>query len=380
MQTFSQTTRIRCGAPRGVTLLEILIVMTIMLMITAATLPVVIPAISNRRMREASRLVSTFISGARSRAIETGRPVGVMFERFNGLPLAYTISYVEMPPTYSGDTLPTKVTLNASPLPSQITGVVPSGSLTPGLVRYGDRIRLDFKGPLYAISSQASGNPNVGQPAPDPGGAGGNWFLQDTTSGTPAMNIPPSYGSGVTPGGVAFQIFRQPVRSSATPLQLPEGTLVDLMNSGLGTSGVFPTTVVDPVNWPMTPPVPFNPAIIFSPMGRVDYVTSSAGAFVRPTAPLFLLIGRRELMGDLLKYPTDASGYPCDYNLGPDSRDPPSVAANAHLLNFWVTVSPQTGHVAVAENAYNLGQYDGGAGCVAAARTFAQSGQPTGGR
>src|SRR4051794_27315626 len=111
MQTDRATFRTHQLVSRGVTLLEILIVLTIMLMITGATLPVMLPALQNRRMREGSRLVSTFISGARSRAIEAGRPVGVMFERLNGLPMAAQVSYVEIPPPYNGDSLNSTLSL-----------------------------------------------------------------------------------------------------------------------------------------------------------------------------------------------------------------------------------------------------------------------------
>ena len=86
----------------GVTLLELLVVILILLMITAAAIPLIAPALDNRRMREASRLASTFISGARSRAIQTGRETGVQLLRFNGNPYATTLAYVEVPPPYGG--------------------------------------------------------------------------------------------------------------------------------------------------------------------------------------------------------------------------------------------------------------------------------------
>ena len=105
---FSQSRTIRTRPPSGVTLIELLIVITILLMVTAAAIPLMIPALQNRRGREAARLVSSFISAARSRAIETGRPVGVMLERYNGLPFAMSLSYVEVPPTYAGDTVNSK--------------------------------------------------------------------------------------------------------------------------------------------------------------------------------------------------------------------------------------------------------------------------------
>ena len=42
---------------RGITLLELLVVMLILLMITAAAIPIVAPAMRNRQMRESTRMI-----------------------------------------------------------------------------------------------------------------------------------------------------------------------------------------------------------------------------------------------------------------------------------------------------------------------------------
>ncbi len=91
-------------------------VIIIIVTITAATIPAVLPALANRRVREASRIVNVFIAGARSRAMQTGRPVGVMFERFAGLPDgAMTLSYCEVPPPYAGDFTDSRATVSKQP-------------------------------------------------------------------------------------------------------------------------------------------------------------------------------------------------------------------------------------------------------------------------
>ena len=338
---------------RGVTLLELLIVMTIMLMVTAAAIPVVMPALQNRRMREASRLTSSFISGARARAIETGRPFGVMLERFNGLPMAMQLSYVEVPAPYAGDTLSSKVTVFGG----AISGLLPSSDiLWKNVIRYGDQVRLDYKGPLYTLSSVASGTcPLLGAVIPGPPPAT-SWFLQNSAGG-PAGNLPTAYGAGVP-----FQIFRQPVRSSVAPLQLPEGTVIDLMNSGVA-GNVFATSNMMP--WSMTPPVTFNPVVVFSPNGSIAWVTQGAsGALARPLGPIFLLVGRRELMADVSRSGTAENMF--------DSAAKPE---NLYLSNFWVTLGYQTGQVTVAENGTTTSCTD-----VSGARKFALGGQGAGGR
>ncbi len=361
--------------PRGVTLLELLIVMTIMLMVTAAAIPVMMPALTNRRMREASRLTSSFISGARARAIETGRPAGVMLERFNGLPMAMQLSYVEVPAPYAGDTLDAKVPVTNG----EITGI--SGSGWMNSIRYGDSVKLNYKGPIYTLASvQTTSTPNpdplAGTVVTAPSGTS-HWYLlipslepfTDTNANgvwdntptpepftdlnsngvcdilTLATNLPPAFTTGVP-----FQIIRQPVRSSATPLQLPEGTVIDLVQSGMTTS-FFPVTL--------------NPVILFSANGSVERVTRNAtGVMMPPSGPIFLLTGRRDLMADV----TTSGG---DENLW----DPKAVPENAYLSNFWVTIAHQTGQVSVAENARTTSFTD-----ITAARVFAQTPQSAGGR
>jgi prepilin-type N-terminal cleavage/methylation domain-containing protein len=338
---------------RGVTLLELLIVMTIMLMITAAAIPVILPATQNRRMREAARLTSSYISGARSRAIESGRPVGVMIERFNGLPYALNLSYCEVPPPYAGDTLSSRITVAAG----GITGFVPSSDiLWQNVVRVGDLVQLDYKGPLYVIAPFSGLTPGATLTSANLPTTTTPWTLLLPSGATPLL--PTAYGAV----GVPYQIFRQPVRSSAAPMQLPEGVVVDLINSGVTTSGVFPTTFVAPINWLTTPPVPWNAIITFAPSGRVDFVTlGTAGTLTRPTGPIFLLLGRRDLMADVSQTGNDDNLY--------DSTN----TTNAYLQNFWVTVGYQTGLVTVTENAVNNN-------AVPAARAFAQQSQSLGGR
>ena len=101
-----------CNGPRatdhrprgGVTLVELLVVIFIMLLITAITIPVIAPAMANRHVREAARMVDSYINGARTRALLAGHPVGVMLERQPNNPSACTtLSYCEQPDPYSGD-------------------------------------------------------------------------------------------------------------------------------------------------------------------------------------------------------------------------------------------------------------------------------------
>lgn len=88
----------------GVTLIELLIVILVMLMITAVTVAAISPALEGRKLREAARIVDVFLNGARNRAIGSGKIVGVLIEPDELEPSqCIALSYVEQPDPYGGD-------------------------------------------------------------------------------------------------------------------------------------------------------------------------------------------------------------------------------------------------------------------------------------
>ncbi len=420
-------------------MLELLVVLIILLMVTAAAIPLIAPALDNRRMREAARLTSTFISGARSRAIQTGREVGVVIERFDGNPYAMSLAYVEVPPPYGGDTLTSRVRV----LDGEIIGFVTGDAAWQNLVRYGDRVKLAYKGPRYLLSqykrspySDTSPDPSIGQTVPTPGVGTDHWYLlklsttnepfsdddvnglydaepYTDTDGNGAWDTNEPFedtnqngshdeeaftdmnGNGVkdSPGvyvlaagapyamltDVAFQIFRQPLRSSDTPMQLPEGIVIDLMYSGEGLAGYWgdPLTInlppsFPPPNWTTNPPVPYDPVITFTPGGSVGHVGTTAMA--RPTGPIYLLLGRRELVPDVARI-KPGNTVPEDKNIFDSDTPEPE---NLYLRNFWISIGHQTGLVTTAENTTNPGP--GVAGFMQSARAIARTAQSLGGK
>jgi prepilin-type N-terminal cleavage/methylation domain-containing protein len=399
---------------RGVTLLELLVVLLILLMVTAAAIPIVAPAMQNRQMREASRLVSSYLSTARSRAVETGRPVGVKLERFGGIqPFAMVLSQIEVPPPYAGDTYDSKCMVAGVMAPGDPAALtrVPAGmdarwftatvdgTFNSALVRVGDQIRFGGKGPLYTILG-----PDV-LPMPMPDGVIDLGAPLDVAYLYPTGSLPTAYfpwEAVPAPPETSYQVIRQPVRSATAPLQLPEGIVVDLVSSGVGSSESFnavtyETAPMMPMMTGTTPPMPvvvFDPVVVFSPAGRLESVSSvaEAGRLVHPTDAVYLLLGRRELM-----YDVTSKGQPADIvdqNLGPI---PPATAVFANVAtwpappaHFWVSVGYQTGLVTVAEVAPNLQDYAPSmpkelkqeviADALGAARVFARQSQSVGGR
>ncbi len=382
------TTRLPRHAPRGITLLELLIVLTILLMVTAAAIPLMAPALENRQMREGSRMLSTYLSAARARAVQIGRPVGVILQRFNGQPFAFQMAQVEIPPPYAGDTFDSYMNLGitgsnpgnpngpmtlmyfnqtynqptATLAARWYTAVANTGTFNHRLVRIGDEVQFNGQGYTYTIfGPDANGDGLLDDPPDD----NSNGVVDDPI----ALDIAYLYPAGTSISHLAFpwdgpavqpatyQVSRQPVRTSAQPVQLPEGIVIDLVSSGVGITGAFNSQPYTGSNNPSTPPPPivnFDPVIVFSPAGRLDYVSVDPnGRLVRPTDTLYLLLGRRELMYDATAKGTGQDIV--DQNL---SAVTDLQAAGGVLppppAHFWVSVTPQTGQVNVTEVAANL--------------------------
>ena len=62
---------------RGFTLVELLVVIFIVGLVSAATLPIIIPTLNQRQVQEGSRILQQALINARFAAMSTGRPAGV---------------------------------------------------------------------------------------------------------------------------------------------------------------------------------------------------------------------------------------------------------------------------------------------------------------
>ena len=63
----------------GLTLIELLITIVIMVTVLAGALPLLSPNNNSRKLREASRQLNSLLSQAQAQAARDGRPVGVAF-------------------------------------------------------------------------------------------------------------------------------------------------------------------------------------------------------------------------------------------------------------------------------------------------------------
>src|SRR5271163_1711285 len=62
---------------RGFTLLEMLIVIAIVLLVSALTLPTIVSGLSHRQVGESARILQAALSGARDAAIRNNAPSGI---------------------------------------------------------------------------------------------------------------------------------------------------------------------------------------------------------------------------------------------------------------------------------------------------------------
>jgi len=326
---------------RGLTLLELLVVVGIVMLLAVIAIPSVRPLAEGRRVREAARSINVYFGRARSRAVESGRSHGVLFERFDqARDASILLRQAEVPPPYSGELLDSAVR------PFYYDGFlrlqVRDGDFLPGVVRHNDLIQLNYQGPLYRII--ADPDPDGSDPGQDfPLDADGvyidftvptsvpwvttHWLTLDIVGvASPPWPTFPAFPT--TP--VPFQIMRQPTPSGGAPLQLPRGAVVELVASGVGYDVFAPD--------PRDKPDPI--AVMFAPDGSIDAVYcyqliyDDSGNVVggdyralRPIEPVYFLVGQWDRM----------------------------VGAEDGLQNWqdgtnlWVTLSPQTGQVNVAE-------------------------------
>src|SRR5882757_5896189 len=96
------------------TLIELLVVIIILTTLVSAAIPIMSPSNDDRRLREASRAVNSFIAGAQASAIALQRPFGVAIKRLSkdtGTPtsprpednaVSIELYYVEQPSPFVG--------------------------------------------------------------------------------------------------------------------------------------------------------------------------------------------------------------------------------------------------------------------------------------
>lgn len=177
------------------TLVELLVVILIIAAVSAATLPVVLPALSHRQISESARLVHATIEGARDAAMRANAPRGVRFLADPGFPGSTTAKDVPLafnriiPVEEASPYVTGRVSLfddahpdasvapypgTTSPYPPGVLRVEEARYNRDGLpnertswywnVRVGDRIRIGDAGPSYTVVGPLVVRPPGGNP------------------------------------------------------------------------------------------------------------------------------------------------------------------------------------------------------------------------
>ncbi len=304
----------------GMTLIELLVVTSIILLVIVMSVPIVKPLLASRKQADAARTLSLYLSVARLRAIETGKPCGVRFERhtdsnffdpatgmqiFPNNDACILVRQVAVPENYTGATDSSRVSVSDNVVPPIKLRDFTEGSdtviermitvkeliFTAGESLYwnhrinsGDRIQFDKTGPYYEIYNAAMSS----------GGTGVTIIVSKFTKITVTTGEdPPNDRSIVTDvtedasirpisGDVPFAVKQAPRPTLAAPIGFPTGIVVDLEYSGvsdgfLSWNADGEAALLRGSDFQPTGPDDNNAVtIMFAPSGAVDRYYSGA--------------------------------------------------------------------------------------------------------
>ena len=370
----------------GLTLTELLVVVSIMVVVAGALVPLVQPIMKGRNTREAVRQLNVMISGAQARAVAKGRPVGIWLERAAHEPneppdrwyAVYKVYYAEEPTPYTGDFYDSRARIGRLDSwdrtdpnsPNWYADLEAPSAIK--LVRPGDSIRLNQRGPRYPVKKVLPSNlPGVTRIC----------FRVSPT--TPMPFSPQRYIN--QPMGTRYEVFRQPKKSMVAPIEMPNNTAIDLSVSGYSTLG-NPT----PTSFRLASPE-YDVAMMFSPDGGIDtiyYISHEPNVLTfseRPAGNVSLLVGRSDKIGQDLNKVINVTN---DYQQ--NAQGPMGLASLEEKTNIWMTIASHSGRTQSGPNAglslATLANLSGNPNAIDArtligeCRQFADTGQSLGGR
>jgi prepilin-type N-terminal cleavage/methylation domain-containing protein len=365
---------------RAYTLAELLVVITIIVILVAATLPIAKRIMDDSRTRDSARMLAGNFAMARTHAARNNRPFGLWLQLApvsavpdttvppRNIRQCTQVFLAEVQAPYAGDVLMTSgayVTIPpvAGPTPTpNLAGpwqlAFAGASMLDSLIGVNEvfRIRFDYQGHQYLgyrdgntpgnyyVYGLAGPDGQWGKQGQDDDGDGStdNLNIDSNGDGTPdrsgeylgggsddlQMPIPPHIlqGSPQPPIFHPFQILRLP-RRVGNPIELVAGTCIDLEYCGMGTQGTEFAATTDHL------------VVLFSPKGEIDGLigdTTLAG----PTGTLHFLIGQVDKMNEPNAVNTA---------FGRNLFDPAS--SNLSDVNsVWVSIGRQNGQVTTTEN------------------------------
>lgn len=403
--------------PRSaLTLTELLVVVAIVIVVAGTMVPMIRPILKGRNVREAARIVNVAFASAQSRAIEKQRPYGIWLERAahkTPTSLDASVEYssinptadmykvfklytAKQPPPYSGDTVNARARVitfwdnsaDKAGFPPAVIPVDPTyaavvvplkDAVSFSLLNPGEKIQFGDRGGLYEILPVPSipyripNNPAPGMPMLPPFDQQGNLVviyirpLPDNVfypsqlpvnAGNPQALALDQLANHKHLGRlqgqiVPFKVFRQPRKTTAAPIEMPNGTTIDLSLSGIAGDNRTKFRYGDG----MTEVHPGQDIVImFNPSGGVQgvyYINSdiehreykyATGAKTFYTGTQFrtvdseiaLLVGRDAQVG--LDQNDLPAPFTCELSTGLGGLPPESIRNLADTTNIWMTI------------------------------------------
>jgi len=358
-------------SPRGLTLIELLVVIVILTTLVAGVIPVLSPNNDTRRIREATRMLQTYIVQAQAEAARTGRAHGISFrESSPGSGVALDVYQISVPPTFTGFASASTVRVEQEIL----TGILNlqfmlADTLDP-LATVPDEYDPDLIPPKFLrlndIVSIGGFHYRLIDTVVDTDGyynATAKLRVELTNNGGQTLAFVKSHPLGVPTHQLtapkAYKIMRQPTAAAGfavtpgataeAPLQLPSSIGIDMQGSiaeGSSDAFRFPTT-----SSLFDPGATNTVGIMFSPTGTVSSVFLNGNPLTN-VSRLVLLLGRVENGG--LPFP---SPNPASWEMDEDATSE-QIKEKQEIINWlnldtrWLSIATNSGRVVVTENAF----------------------------
>ncbi len=302
---------------QGLTIVELMIVISIILLLLITMLPAVRFAYKDRAIKESERQLNAFIGAAQAKAQRMGRPAGIWIERFStgnidGTGSSSTpsqqnysqlIYHVETPLPYNGIIPGIRTSIFRADLENQsfyfldLPDIEPLKKLSNPIVRPGERFRIQFgrSGQFYDGIRLPTTNL---ERYPAYVNKGCTAFNSTDRTDEPGYLLIPNLGNDVRlprsiieGAGTSFTIHRSPRRSLGMPLNLPGSAAIDLSVSGFQQRSNSPNSGSEFLTIPAfgTQPV----VVMFKPEGGIAYVQYHFKQEV-PSGSIYLLIGKSD--------------------------------------------------------------------------------------
>jgi prepilin-type N-terminal cleavage/methylation domain-containing protein len=357
---------------RGMTLIELLVTIAILVTVLAGVIPLISPNNNSRKIREASRQLNSLFQQAQAQAARDGRPAGVAFREFTTTStnsgMALEAFVIANPAPYVGFSDASKARLlfmNGAVTAVQFVlggqyATLPGSAAwdpdacyfpdpaPPHTIRYGDEIRIgDFRFLIVDPDRDGDEADDTGDDATPPF-VRGDYYVDaraqfeviyaGSSPLVPRAVLPSAAVTGGSPplsgwsNPTSYKVIRQPARSTEASLQFPRGIGIDLQASGAPGPGGAPQHFDQGGIADLT-------SIMFQSNGSLDAVYYNGQRFDR-VEQVYVLLG-------LFENGNNGNQQESDYNFKdfPPTADQSAIDQRRSRINWlhpdstWVTVT-----------------------------------------